>query len=232
MDDTPSPSMYDAIGVGADASTDRIRKATRRMVNEVRASDKRNSEKNELIRFFKRAREVLTDPRAREDYDRSIGIETVGHVGRDTSRTGNTSSLVPVDRALGAPLVAPLGDPLGDPLGAPLVPLGPFTIHHPFATPSSSSSSSSSSRALAADPFPSLMGILGPSFQEMFCNDSIVPDELGGRSRPGGLVPGTFHVLEYTKVRNADGGFDEFGFTREGDMKKDRVTEKRFERKT
>lgn len=68
---------------------------------------------------------------------------------------------------------------------ASLIPFEPFTIHHPFATPSSSS------RALVADPFPSLMGILGSSFPEMFCNDSIVPDELGGKSRPGGLASGT-----------------------------------------
>lgn len=204
MGDTESPNMYDAIGVGADASADEIKKATRRLVTEVRESDKRKSEKNELIRFFKRAREVLVDPNTREEYDRSIGIDTISNSNSNIVYNTNDaeSSVVPFE---------------------PFV--NNFTTLHPFAT-------QCSSRALASEALPSLMGILGSEIQQMFSGDSIVPDELGRRSRTGGLVSGTFHILEYTKVRNSEGGFDEFGFTREGDMKKDRVTEKRFERKT
>lgn len=188
--DTDNPNLYDAIGVGADASADEIRKTTRKLMTDVRESDNRNSEKNELIRFFKSARETLMDNRAREEYDRSIGIETINDM----------ASVVPFE------------------------PLQHFQTLHPFPT--------SSSRALASATHPSIMGILGSEIQQMFSNNSIVPEELSGRSRSGGLVPGNFHILEYTKVKNADGGFDEFGFTREGDIQNDRVAEKRFERKT
>jgi len=72
-------TLYDAIGVSVDASTEQIRKKTRQLVNDVRESDKRNSEKNELIRFFKRARETLINPDTRKEYDQSIGIETISN---------------------------------------------------------------------------------------------------------------------------------------------------------
>ena len=79
-------------------------------------------------------------------------------------------------------------------------------------------------------PASSFMELLGEDAHSMFSN-SIIPEELASTSH-GHLKRGSFHVLEYTKVRNPDGGFDEFGFTRQGDMKHDRVTEKRFERKS
>lgn len=197
-----APNLYDAIGVGADASADKIKRKTRQLVHEVRQSDKRNSEKNELIRFFKSARETLTDPDARNKYDESIGIETFARDERDAE----AESVVPYDtfqpfQPFGA--IGALGN-LGSLLG-------------PMETSPSRS------------PAPSLMGLLGADVHNMFSN-SIIPEELA--SSHGDLKRGSFQVLEYTKVRNPEGGFDEFGFTRQGDMKHDRVTEKRFERKS
>ncbi|CAM9567003.1 unnamed protein product [Sphacelaria rigidula] len=72
-------TLYDTIGETADAPTDKIRRKTRKLVNEARELDKRNAEKNELIRFFKSARDTLTNLDARKEYDKSIGIETVIH---------------------------------------------------------------------------------------------------------------------------------------------------------
>ncbi|AAK14503.1 unnamed protein product [Ectocarpus sp. 4 AP-2014] len=200
-----APNLYDAIGVSADASADKIRRKTRQLVNEVKESDKRNSEKNELIRFFKSARETLTDSDARKKYDESIGIETFAREERDAG-----TKMVPYEtfqpfEPFGA--IGALGGALGN-IGSLLGPMQ--------AVPSRS-------------PASSLMGLLGADVQNMF-SDSIIPEELA--SSHGDLKRGSFQVLEYTKVRNPEGGFDEFGFTRQGDMKHDRVTEKRFERKS
>ena len=191
-----SPNLYDAIGVNAEASSDEIKKKTRKLMNEVRQSDKRNSEKNELLRFFKSVRETLCDASQRERYDSSIGIETAA----------KEESCVPFEgfgpmRAFGAPGV------LGG-LGSLLSPM---------------------ETAPSRSPASHLLSVIGSDMHSMFSN-SIVPEELS--LSPGGLKPGTFQILEYTKVRNPGGGFDEFGFTRQGDMQNDRVTEKRFERKS
>jgi len=198
-----APNLYDAIGVSADASTDKIKKKTRKLVSEVRESNKRNSEKNELIRFFKSARETLTDPDARKKYDASIGIETFV---RDDDDGVETESIVPFEvfqpyEPFGA--VGAIGN-----LGSLLAPV----------------ETSNNSRSPAS----ALMGILGEDLRDMFSN-SIIPEEM---SSHGDLKRGSFQVFEYTKVRNPSGGFDEFGFSRQGDMKNDRVTEKRFQRKS
>lgn len=194
-----TPNLYDAIGVNAEASSDEIKKKTRKLMNEVRQSDKRNSEKNELLRFFKSVRETLCDASQREQYDGSIGIETAAKEEEEERCVpfGAFGQLQPFG-ALGA---------LGS-LGSLLSPME--------TTPSRS-------------PASSLLSLIGSDMHAMFSN-SIVPEELS--SSPGGLKPGTFQILEYTKVRNPGGGFDEFGFTRQGDMQNDRVTEKRFERKS
>lgn len=213
-----SPNLYDAIGVGVDASSDKIKKKTRKLIHEVKESDKKNSAKNELIRFFKNARETLCDARARREYDSSIGIETVGtddSVDPEFSNT-NTESMIPFET------MQPLRQPFGvfGALGS-LGRLGELVRPLESSSPPSSLSSSSSA---------ALAGFLGTGIEDMF-SSSIIPEELSssaGRS----LKPGTFHILEYTKVRNPGGGFDEFGFTRQGDMRNDRVTEKRFERKS
>ncbi|CAN0248645.1 unnamed protein product [Ectocarpus sp. 6 AP-2014] len=196
-----APNLYDAIGVSADASADKIRRKTRQLVNEVRESDKRNSEKNELIRFFKSARETLTDADARQKYDESIGIETFARDERDS--------------------------------GTNMVPYESFQPFEPFGAVGALSNIGSLLGSVQAvpsqSPASSLMGLLGADVHSMF-SDSIIPEELA--SSHGDLKRGSFQVLEYTKVRNPGGGFDEFGFTRQGDMKHDRVTEKRFERKS
>lgn len=241
-----TPNLYDAIGVNADASADKIKRKTRKLINDVKESDNRNSKKNELIRFFKGARETLTDRDAREEYDRSIGIETI------SASNEQTESMVPFDHvhvehqhdpfhpsilgALGAlstfgsvgsigsiGSIGPVG-PVG-PVGA-VRPIRPIGSMGPVGSGSASASSSTSSGPL------SLVGMLGADIQDMFSN-SIVPEELSASSCvSGGLKPGNFQVLEYTKVRNPGGGFDEFGYTRHGDLRNDRVTEKRFERKS
>ena len=199
--ENPTPNLYDAIGVRADASADKIKKKTRKLVTEVRESDKKNSEKNELIRFFKSARETLVDPGQRKQYDESIGIETFA---RDESDTGDEE---------------------------PIVPFEPFQPYQPFGAVGALSNLRSMlapmETQLSRSPASSLMGLLGGDLENIF-SGSIIPEEMSH----GDLKRGSFHVLEYTKVRNPEGGFDEFGFTRQGDMKNDRVTEKRFERKS
>ena len=225
MAETP-PSLYDAIGVSADASPEEIRRTARARMNEVKVSDKPRSEKNELIRFFKRARDTLTDPAARQEYDLSIGIETVSSSSPRAQDDPRTESMVPFEplepslhqsifpcRAASGALGA-MGSLFGIGLG-----LGRDHVSVSAAPRSSSSSSSSSS----------IMAALGSDIDDLF-SGSIVPGELA--PSPGGLKSGSFQVLEYTKVRNPEGGYDEFGFTRHGDLRSDRVTEKRFERKS
>lgn len=204
MEDT-GPNLYDAIGVSADASSDKIKRKTRQLVNEIRGSNKRNSEKNELVRFFKSARDTLTDPGTRKEYDESIGIETFGRDERDADSKSVVSFEAPQP-------FQPFGvlSALGN-LGHPGSLFGPIE-----ASPSRS-------------PASSIVGLLGADMHNMFSN-SIIPEEMA--SSHGDLKSGSFQVLEYTKVRNPGGGFDEFGFTRQGDIRNDRVTEKRFERKS
>lgn len=194
-----TPNLYDAIGVSAEASSDEIKKKTRKLMNEVRQSDKRNSEKNELLRFFKSVRETLCDSSQRERYDGSIGIET--------AVKEEDQSCVPFDSSFG--------------------PMQPFGVRGVLG--SLGSLLSPMETAPSRSPASTLLSLVGSDMHSMFSN-SIVPEELS--LTPGGLKPGTFQILEYTKVRNPGGGFDEFGFTRQGDMQNDRVTEKRFERKS
>lgn len=201
-----TPNLYDAIGVSADASSESIKKKTRQLINEVRESDKRNSEKNELIRFFKSLRKTLCDPFERKEYDASIGIETVAKQEEGGHDYDNSGSVVPFEAL----------NPL-QPFGA----LGVLGNLGSLLSPMETSPSRS--------PVSSLLSLVGSDMHDMFSN-SIVPEELTSSS--GDLKPGTFQILEYTKVRNPGGGFDEFGFTRQGDMKNERVTEKRFERKS
>ncbi|CAM9092433.1 unnamed protein product [Ectocarpus sp. 12 AP-2014] len=258
-----APSLYDAIGVNAGASAEKIRRKTRKLINDVKESDKKTSEKNELIRFFKDARETLSDRDARIEYDRSIGIETI------SANNDQAESVVPFDRARlehqsDSFHPCPLGglSALGGALGAlsafgPIGPVGPAVGHAvgrtsstpsmgsasaPVSAPRTSSATGSPApppssglfaRSAASFPGPlSLVGMLDTDAEDMFSH-SIVPEELSASSCiPGGLQPGNFQVLEYTKVRNPGGGFDEFGYTRHGDLRNDRVTEKRFERKS
>ncbi len=212
-----SPNLYDAIGVGVDASSDKIKKKTRKLIREVKESDKNNSAKNELIRFFKSARETLCDARARREYDSSIGIDTVGSDNGVDSEFSNTESMIPF--ATTQPFRQPFGA-----LGA----FGSLGSLGDLLRPLESSSSSPSSMSSASA---ALAGFLGTGIEDMF-SSSIIPEELSSSAGGRSLKSGTFHILEYTKVRNPDGGFDEFGFTRQGDTRNDRVTEKRFERKS
>ena len=57
-----------------------------------------------------------------------------------------------------------------------------------------------------------------------------IPDEI--ISSMSEIKPGGFHVMEYTRVRNDQGGFDEYGFTKEGDINNDCVKEKRFRKRS
>jgi len=207
MENTTAPTLYDAIGVNVDASSEKIRKKTRKLINDVRESDKRNSEKNELIRFFKSARGTLCNPFERKQYDASIGIETVVKEEEEEMQDCDMGSVVPFEAF----------QPM-QPFGA----LGALGSLGSLLSPIETSPSRS--------PVSSLLSFVGSDMQDVFSN-SIVPEELASSSA-GGLKPGTFHILEYTKVRNPGGGFDEFGYTRQGDMRKERVTEKRFERKS
>ena len=237
------PNLYDAVGVSADASADKIKRRTRKLINEVRESDKRNAEKNELIRFFKRARETLCDPDARREYDRSIGIETI-----DTTEATETIDTTEATKATEATEATEFTNVMGDNddsiIGAKsLVPFETFPM--PFQPLSALSAlgalgnigfdSPMSSPRSSRSPASSVMGLIGADMHDMLSSDmlskSIIPQELAASSS-GKLKPGTFHFLEYTKVRNPDGGFDEFGFTRQGDIRNERVTEKRFERKS
>ena len=232
MAETP-PSLYDAIGVSADASPEEIKRTARARMNEVKLSDKPRSEKNELIRFFRKARDTLTDPAARQDYDLSIGIETV--TATQAQDDPMLESMVPFEafqpfhqsmypcRAASSALGV-MGSLFG---------LGHDEVCAVSAAPRSSASSSSSPPpppSQSQSPSPSsLMAALGAGIDDLF-SGSIVPEELARSA--GGLKSGSFQVLEYTKVRNPDGGYDEFGFTRHGDVRSDRVTEKRFQRKS
>lgn len=76
-------TLYETIGVTPDASNDQIKKATKKMARDAKDSDMRNSEKNKILRFIKKTREVLLDPSSREEYDKTIGIETVHRSSRN-----------------------------------------------------------------------------------------------------------------------------------------------------
>ena len=187
MNSYSEPTLYDSIGVKPDASEETILRSVKRMTKSIRSSDERNSKKNELLRFVKKARDTLLDPDTRESYDRSIGIETLKRedrlVGYNEKRSVNR-------------------DPISELLGS-IVPMTPASTFGGID-----------------DIFSSHMNMI----------QSIIPNELN--MEPGKMGSGTFHFTEYTRVRNSSGGYDEFGLTREGDTQNDRVTEKRFRKKS
>ncbi len=215
METRGAPNLYDAIGVNAGASAEKIRKKTRRLIHDVRESGQTDEEKIELIRFFKSARDTLCNPDSRREYDATIGIETVGASDECTQE----AAVVPFE------LASSIQHPFGA-LGA-LGALGSVGALGPLESVGSVGAFGGLG---SHSPGSALMTLMGSDLSSMF-SDSIVPEELA-KTSPGDLKRGTFQVLEYTKVRNPEGGYDEFGFTRQGDMKHDRVTEKRFERKS
>jgi len=198
-----SPTLYDALGLTPEASREKIQKKCKKMVRSVRESDSKNSEKNELIRFIKKSRDTLIDSKSREEYDRTIGIETLQKeksVQNDTF-SGLMESI--------SPLVSSLHDSI-----------------HNSVEPTGINSGMVPYLSNQHNPFGGLIG-------NLFGNDMSIPgmpEEL--TSSMSTIKPGGFHVMEYTRVRNEDGGFDEYGFTREGDTNNDCVKEKRFHKRS
>lgn len=201
-------NLYDTLGIGPDATEEDIKKSAKKMMKSIRESDARNSEKNELLRFLKNTRNTLVDPQSREAYDRTIGIQTIYGSGRCVEPDRQiVDSVVPF--SLGEPAVDPMNSM--DSISSALTSFG-----SPFGVSGSSRSS-----------IESMMGI--ESIGSML--SSIIPQELQG-SVSGTPKSGTFQFMEYTKVRNSSGGYDEFGTSREGDLNNDHVTERRFNRKS
>lgn len=188
------PTLYSVIGLTPEASEKEIYRAVKRTAKSVKESDAPKSEKKNLIKYIKLARNTLMEPDSREEYDRTIGIDTIKR-GQDFE-PGFVMNARP-----GSPL-STLGDMIGS-----IVPFG-------------------SSRG---EPIGSMLA------DHMGMLQSIIPEEFGALGNMGtsgnNMQPGTFHFMEYTKVRNPGGGFDEFGVTREGDTNQARVTEKRFHKK-
>lgn len=182
-----NPTLYDVIGLTPDSSEEQIYRAVKKTTRTVRESDAPVSEKRNLIRIIKKCRDTLMDPDQREQYDRTIGIDTIRNERDDSGMKHADWTMVPFGLSSNA--------------GS----LSPFDHMNPI-------------------------GSLMSSHMEMM--QSIIPQEFGGSNPKRDIPPGTFHFMEYTKTRNASGGFDEFGLTREGDTNNDRVTEKRFHKKS
>lgn len=209
------PTLYSVIGLTPEASEKEIYRAVKKTAKSVKESDASKSEKKNLIKYIKLARDTLMEPGSREEYDRTIGIDTIKR-GQDFEP----------EYTMGARPMLPsstLGDMIGSigPIGH-IGSMGPTSSIVPFG-------SSGSSRE---DPIGSMLS------GHMNMLQSIMPEgfgDLGGMGNMGNpgnnMQSGTFHFMEYTKVRNSGGGFDEFGITREGDTNQDRVTEKRFHKK-
>lgn len=205
------PTLYSVIGLTPEASEKEIYRAVKKTAKSVKESDASKSEKKNLIKYIKLARDTLMEPGSREEYDRTIGIETINR-NQDVilgSRPSPASSF--------------MGDIIGsmEPTSS-MVPFGSFGS---LGTLGSSSSS-------RGDPIGSMLS------SHMNMLQSIIPEGFGDMGGMGDMMnpgnnmqSGTFHFMEYTKVRNSGGGFDEFGVTREGDTNQDRVTEKRFHKK-
>lgn len=205
------PTLYSVIGITPEASEKEIYRAVKKTAKSVKESDASKSEKKNLIKYIKLARDTLMEPGSREEYDRTIGIETINR-NQDVilgSRPSPASSF--------------MGDIIGsmEPTSS-MVPFGSFGS---LGTLGSSSSS-------RGDPIGSMLS------SHMNMLQSIIPEGFGDMGGMGDMMnpgnnmqSGTFHFMEYTKVRNSGGGFDEFGVTREGDTNQDRVTEKRFHKK-
>jgi hypothetical protein len=198
-----SPNLYDALGLTPEASREKIRKTCKKMVRSVRESDSKNSEKNELIRFIKKSRDTLIDSKSREEYDRTIGIETLTeetHIQND-----------PLSTFMGS--MSPLISSVHGSINNAMEPVGINSGMVPY-------------NSIQQNPFNSLIGnIFGSDISR-----SVIPEEL--ISSMGTIKSGGFHVMEYTRVRNEDGSFDEYGFTKEGDANSDCVKEKRFHKRS
>jgi len=88
-----NPTLYDVIGLTPEASEKKIYRAVKRVAKSIKESDVSEPEKKKLVKMIKKARDTLMDPQSREEYDRSIGIETIREVGSD----GTNGSLVPFE---------------------------------------------------------------------------------------------------------------------------------------
>lgn len=200
------PTLYSVIGLTPEASEKEIYRAVKKTARSVKESDAPKSEKKNLIKYIKIARDTLMEPGSREEYDRTIGIDTLKR-GQDLE-----SGYMMGTRSDSPP--STLGDIIGS-----IGPIGSMDSMVPFG----------SSRGISlgsTDPIGSMLS------SHMNMLQSIIPEGFGELGTSGNnMQSGTFHFMEYTKVRNAGGGFDEFGVTREGDANQDRVTEKRFHKK-
>ena len=105
-----APSLYDVIGMTPEASDREIYKAVKKTARSVKDSDATKSEKKNLMKFIKKARDTLLDPELREKYDRTIGIETI-RSNLDNVDVMSSHSFNPVEDLLGS-------------LGGSMVPFG------------------------------------------------------------------------------------------------------------
>ncbi len=202
-----STNLYEALGLTPEASEEKIRKTCKKMTKSVRESDSKNSEKNELIRFIKKSRNTLIDPESREKYDRTIGIETLGP---DTLQK-DTDGYNPLSGFMGS--------------------LGPIlSSMHGFGSVAEPSRDNNHELVpFRQNNHESVGAMMNGLMNSQVMGKGLIPDEM--IESMGELKSGGFHVMEYTRVRNENGGFDEYGFTKEGDMNNDRVKEKRFHKK-
>jgi len=115
-----NPTLYDVIGLTPEASEKQIYRAVKRATRLVKESDVSVSEKKNLIKMMKRARDTLMDPRTREEYDRTIGIETIRDV-RDDSGMTHARSSHPMESLMGS-LVGSNGSDGSDGIGGSMVP--------------------------------------------------------------------------------------------------------------
>lgn len=209
------PTLYSVIGLTPEASEKEIYRAVKNTARSVKESDAPKSEKKNLIKYIKLARDTLMEPGSREEYDRTIGIGTINR-GQDYD-----PEHVMDTRHDPSPIT--LGDMIGslgsiEPIGS-MGPIGSISSMVPFGSSRGTSTG-------ITDPIGSMLS------GHMDLLQSIIPEGFGDVGTHGNnMQSGTFHFMEYTKVRNPGGGFDEFGVTREGDSNQDRVTEKRFHKK-
>ena len=86
------PTLYDVIGLTPEASEKKIYRAVKRVAKSIKESDVSEPEKKKLVKMIKKARDTLMDPQSREEYDRSIGIETIREARDDSGMTHAGSS--------------------------------------------------------------------------------------------------------------------------------------------
>lgn len=197
------PTLYSVIGLTPEASEKEIYRAVKKTAKSVKESDASKSEKKNLIKYIKLARDTLMEPGSREEYDRTIGIDTIKR-GQDFEPA----------YIMGARPMSP-SSTLGDMIGS----IGSTSSIVPFG-----SSREDPIGSMLSGHMNMLQSIIPESFGDLGCMGNM--GNLGNN-----MQSGTFHFMEYTKVRNSGGSFDEFGVTREGDTNQDRVTEKRFHKK-